>query len=801
MLNDIQYGLRQLTKSPAFTLIAVIALALGIAGSTAIFSVIDGVLLHALPYPESDHIVSLAQTVRSTAASRGAAAPANYVDWQAQSDVFESMAAGSGSQADLTDGDRPERVRMSTVTASLFPLFRVPPLLGRTLQPSDEKPGRDHVVVISSELWARRYGSEKSVLGRELMVNGEPHTIVGVMPAGFSPDGYGELWIPSPFGVPPNSLRVHEDPRPVRDSTYLDVWGRLKSGVTLEQARVEMDAIGQRLENQYPADNEDTGIRVLPIYEEAVGEIRPVLWVLFAAVGALLFIGCANVANLLLARAATRTREVSIRFALGASRARVIRQLLTESLLLALLGGALGVLLAAWAIPALLAIGPPGISSFKNIGLNGEVLAFTLATSVATGILFGLAPAISASSAAPADGLKQGERGGSAAASRGRAILIMIEVALSLVLLIGTGLMVKSFASLTRVHSGFTSDHLLIFNIGAPARWSEDEQIHFYHQTLERLRVVPGVLRVGAVSRLPLAGGNSARSFHVLGSSADYNADIRVGTPDYFKTMDIPLLRGRNFAEYDVKGAAPVAIVNDAFARAVFPGEDPLGKFITDFGPRNEKLQIVGVVGNVHHSSLATAPRPELYQPLGQAMWPGVFVTLRTAPANPLSLLPAVQEAVWSVNKSVPLGNPRTMKDLIARSLMQRRFTIVLLGIFAGTALLLAAIGLYGVISYSVAQRTRELGIRMALGAQRTDVLKLVVREGMTLVALGVAMGLAASIGLTRLISSLLFGVSATDPLTFAALAFALGAIALLACLLPARRASLIDPMIALRAE
>ncbi len=641
MFSDFRYALRTLAKTPDFAAIAVATLALGIASSTAIFSVIDGVLLHPLPYPDSDKIMALSQTTRSTGAASGASAPANYIDWAAQNDVFSNIAAARGAQTDLTDGDRAERVRSSMTTSSLFPLFGTSPILGRTLLPSDEQAGRDQVVVLSSELWTRRYGSDRGIIGREISLNGTPHTVIGVMPPNFSPDGYGELWIPSAWGVPTNSVRANVDPRPIRDSTYLDVWARLKPGVTLEKARTEMDAIGRRLENQYPTDNRDTGIRVTPLHEEVVGGIRPVLLLLFAAVGFLLFIGCANVANLLLARAATRSREISIRAAMGASRYRLIRQLLTESVLLSLIGGGLGALLAGWAIPLLMAMAPPALRNFKEIGLNGEVLAFSLSVSVLTGILFGLVPAISSSCASPAESLKQGERGSTASGSRRRAFLIATEVGLSLILLIGAGLMIKSFANLTKVDPGFTPARLLIFNIGAPATAEEDRQIQFYQQVVQRVANVPGVEHVAAISRLPFSGGNSGRTFNRPGNTKEERADIRIATPEYFQTMGIPLERGRNFNDHDVKGSLPVAIINEAAAKETFPGEDPIGKYIENFGPKNEKLQVVGVVGNVRHLALETAPRPELYQPLGQGMWPGVFVAVRTAPENPLTILPS----------------------------------------------------------------------------------------------------------------------------------------------------------------
>jgi putative ABC transport system permease protein len=801
LIYDLRYGIRMLLKNPGFTFAALITLALGIASSTAIFSVIDGVLLRPLPYPDSGNIMVMHPTTRTTGEPGGANSPGNYLDYAAQNGVFSHMAASRGEQANLADGDRPERVRATMVTSSFFPLFGISPILGRTLQPSDEQPGHNLVVVLSSELWARRYASDREIIGREILLNDEPHTVVGVMPPNFMPDNYGELWIPSAFGVPTNSIRPNVDPRPIRGSNYLDVFGRLKPGVSLEKARAEMDAISRRLENQFANDNWDTGMRVMPLHEDAVSKLRPVLLLLFAAVGFLLFIGCANVANLLLARAATRSREISIRAAMGASRYRLIRQLLTESVLLSIIGGGLGALLAAWAIPLLMSMAPPALRSFKEVGLNSQVLTFSLVVSVVTGILFGLVPALSSASGNPADSLKQGERGSTGGGGRRRAFLIATEVGLSLILLIGAGLMIKSFANLTKVAPGFNATRLLLFSIGASAKADEDRQLQFYQEIVRSVATVPGVQSVAAVSRLPFSGGNSSRTFNRLGSTKEDAADIRIATPDYFQTMDIPLVRGRNFTEHDTKGSALVAIINEETARQAFPGEDPVGQFVENYGPKSEKLQVVGVVGNVRHLALETAPRPELYQPLGQGMWPLMQITVRTAPENPLTLLPAVQQAVWNVSKSVPLGNPRSMNDMIARTLLQKKFTMLLLSIFAGAALLLAAIGLYGVISYSVAQRTRELGIRIALGAQKSDVLRLILRQGMTLVAAGIAFGVAASIGLTRLMATLLYGVSATDPLTFLALSIALLAVAFVACWLPARRASVVDPIVALHAE
>ncbi len=792
-MQDVRYGLRMLRKSPGFTVVAAIALALGIASTTAIFSVVDEVLLHPLPYPDSNRIVCLS--------GNGSASPANYLDWAAQNHVFSSMAASRGFPGNLTGGERPEHVRFTMVSANFFSLFGVDPLLGRGLFAEDEKAGSDHVVVLSYGLWKSRFGADPSLVGHNITLNDEPYTVVGVMPASFAPDGYGQLWMPSRWDVPPYPLTSEKDPRPVRDSSYFDAWARLKPGVTLAQARAEMDAISRRLEKQYP--DADAGVRpdVVVMQDNLVGDIRPTLLLLVAAVVLVLLIGCANVANLLLARATDRAKEVSIRSALGASRLRLIRQLLTESVLLALIGGTLGVLLAAWAVPALLTLSPPEISNFKHIGLNPEVLSFSIAVSVLSGILFGLAPAFHASRENLSGSLKEGERGSTSSRGRTRSALVVTEVALSLVLLIGAGLIVKSFVRLMNVDPGFNPENLLVFNVGLPPSASPERQDAFYQQVQERMEAVPGVQSAGVVSRLPLSGGNSDRTFRIPGSEKDYSADIRVSTPSYFRTMGIPLLKGRNFSEQDARGSVQVAVVNETLARNVFPGEDPIGKYILDFGPANNKIQIVGVVGNVRHEGLETAPRAEVYLPFGQAHWPSVFVVVRSKTSDPLALTSGVQNAVWSVDKDVPLSNLRTMQDVIALSVLRRRFTALLLAIFSCLAMLLAAVGLYGVMSYTVSQRTHEIGIRMALGAQKADVLKLVVKQGMSLVILGVVLGIVASVAATRLMSGLLFGVSATDPAVFGGIVALLAGVALAANYLPARRATKVDPMVALRYE
>ena len=801
MLNDFRFAFRQLFKSSAFTLVAIVTLGLGIAASTAIFSVVDAVLLHPLPYPDSDRIVTVSQTVRSTGVSTQDASPANFLDWATQNSVFSAIACARGWQANLSGGEQPERVRATMASSQFFTLFGVNPILGRAFGTADAQPGNAHVVVLSNGLWARRYGADRDVIGRDLTLDGEMFSIIGVMPATFSPDEYGELWIPSPADIPTHPLSPNEDPRTMRDRSYLDAWARLKPGVTLARARAEMSAIAQRLEKQYPDADQDTGVALVPAHEEMVSDIRPMLLILFGAVSLVLLIACANVANLLLARAASRSREIAIRTALGASRGRLLRQLLTESLLLALLGGAVGVVLALWALPLLLSLSPPEIGEFTGIGLNGRLLGYSLLASILTGALFGFAPALFASRANPNESLREGERGSSLGKSSARSALITAEIALSLVLLVGAGLMMKSFVRLTQVNPGFNPDHLLVFNIGLPSSAEPARQTSFYEEVVERLRALPGVESVGAVSRLPLAGGNSSRSFNIPGSDQSYDADIRVSTPEYFKTMGIALLKGRNFTAHDAADSLPVAIINETAAANVFPGQDPIGKYLTNFGPKSTKLQVIGVVGTVRHEALDKAGRPEVYLPLAQSQWPSMFLAVRSAISNPLTLIPAVQSAVWSIDRNVPLASPRTMQDVLAHSVMRRKFAMLLLSIFAGLATLLAAIGLYGVISYSVAQRTKEIGIRMALGGQRSDMLRMVLRQSVRLVLIGVLIGVPVAFAATHLLGALLYGVGAADVTTYLFVIVLLGAAAFVASLTPALRATKVDPMVALRYE
>jgi putative ABC transport system permease protein len=799
LLQDVRYALRQLAKNPGFTAVATIALALGIGSTTSIFSVVDQVLLHPLPYPDSDQVLKVSQTFQGKMTDD--ASPANYADWVAQNHVFSAMAASRGWQGSMTASSRPERVKGTMATPSFFSLFGVTPIIGRALVASDAAPGSDHVVVLGYGLWQRDFAADRAIVGRDIQLNGEKYAVVGVMPPNFSPDDYGELWLPSPWDLPTHPLAPDKDPRQFRDRNYLDVWARLKPGVTLQQAHAELETIGSRLEKQYPNDNQNTGITFLPLHEYVVGDVRQVLLVLLAAVVVVLLIACANLANLLLARATVRAREISIRTTMGASRSRLLRQLLTESILLSLLGGFLGLLLAVAAVPSLLALSPPDIRQFKEIGVNREVLAFSFLVSVICGVIFGLIPALQASRSNPNQFLKEGERGSTAGRSRTRSALVIVEVGLSLVLLVGAGLLVKSFSRLMNVNPGFDPDHLLTFNLGLPPSSDAAHQAAFYRQVEQGLQALPGVQSVGAVSRLPLAGGNSSRSFNLPGDTTGYDADIRISTPDYFSAMGIPLLKGRFFAGSDRDSSLNMVIVNDALVRAVFPGQDPIGKQLTNFGPDAITLQIIGVVGNVRHVGLDAAPHAEMYQLLGQASWPSMFFAIRSATSDPTTLTSAAQKVVWDINKDVSLANLRTMQDLIANSVQRRKFSMLLLTIFAATAMLLAAIGLYGVMSYSVAQRTKEIGVRMALGARRPDVLALVVKRGMALVGIGIAVGIVLSLAMARLIAGLLFGITATDPLTFIAVAVLLGLVAFVANYLPARRAASVDPMVALRYE
>ena len=806
LLQDLRYAIRMMVSNRGFTAVAVLALALGIGANTVIFSVVNAVLLRSLPFPEPGRIVMVFESDLKKQ-SREAIAGANFVDWRGQNQVFENIATYRQDTFSLTGGDRPERAWGVVTTASLFPVLGVKPILGRVFQPDDENRGSGRVAVISQSLWERRFASDPNVVGQKLTANGEPLTIIGVMPALFRFPEETDLWIPPRQSVPEHVLRPTVNMATNRDSHYLDAIASLKPGVTLEQARADMNAVALHIQEQNPGEM-DRGVSLVTLREYQIGDIRPTLLILFGAVGFVLLIACANVANLLLARAATRHQEIAVRTALGANRLRLVRQLLTESLVLSVAGGGLGLLFAVWGIAPLTALMPANMPGAKDMRVDGKVLGFTLGVSLVTALVFGLVPALQATKSDLNESLKEGGRGGTAGAhrSRARSLLVVSEIALSLVLLIGAGLMIKSFIRLEQVNPGFETRNVLTMRLSLPAAQYPDgrRRAAFFQQVVERIGALPVAQSVAAISRLPLTPGNSSRSFEIEGSPNDSSgdgpsADYRVISSDYFQALGIPLLNGRAFTEQDNGDAPPTAIINETAARRYWPNEDPLGKRLR-IESDDPWMEIVGVVGNVKHVGLDSQSKAELYMPYLKDPWPFMTVVVRSA-SNPKILADAMRNEVWAVDKDLPVPDIKTMDDLLSGSVARRRFNMMLLGIFAAIALVLAAVGIYGVMSYSVTQRTHEIGIRMALGAKQSDVVKLVVGQGITLTLIGVGLGLAGALALTRVLASLLFEVGTTDPATFIAISILLTGVALGACFVPARRAAKVDPMIALRYE
>ena len=801
--QDLRYGVRMLLRSPGVTFVAILAIALGVGANTTIFSVVNTVLLRPLPFAESEKLVKVLTTDAKRGRNDLPTSFPNFTDWREQNGTFEHMTAYSEASATLAGSDMPEQIYGVAATSDMFPLLGVKTFLGRPFLPEEEKPGSAPVAVISYGLWQRRFGSDRKLVGQQVMLDGKSTTIVGVMPPGFKfplDAEKTEIWSP---------LDPTSEMNKSRGSRYLDVVARLKAGATMQQAQSDMDAIARRLEEQYQGNNMGRGIRLVSLYEDTVGNVRPALLVLLAAVGCVLLIACANVANLLLARSAARHKEIAVRTALGASRWRIIRQLLTESVLLSSVGGISGLLLAMWGVDVLLKLIPSSVPRTQEIAMDARVLGFTLAVSLLTGIVFGLAPALQASRLNLNESLKEGGRGSTEGwrRNRVRSLLVVSEVALSLMLLIGAGLLIKSFQRLRDINPGFNPDRVLTMSLVLPeAKYDEAEkQSLFFQQLVGKASQLPGVESVGLIHPLPLGGSHTTTTFTIegrppLAPSDQLNANTRAVSTDFFRAMGIPLIKGRVFTEKDSGDAPKVMLVNETLARRFFAGEDPIGKRAIVY-PFKEPCEIVGIVGDVKHRSLDTEAGPEFYLSYLQSPQPEMSLVARTTSSDPAGLANTIQSTVLQLDKDQPVSDVKTMNQLLGESTASRRFNMLLLGIFAFIALVLASVGIFGVMSYTVTQRTHEIGIRMALGAQVRDVFKLVVGQGMILVLIGVSLGTLGAFAVTRLMSSLLYGVSATDPLTFVGVALLLAAIAFLACLIPARRATKVDPMVALRYE
>jgi predicted permease len=805
--QDVRYGIRMLAKRPGFTIIAVLALALGIGANMAIFSVVNAVILRPLPYKDPEQIVTILGTAPKLDIDVFPVSGPDFVDWRNQNHVFEQLAALEEASFNLTGaGGEPERVSSASASAALFSLLGVNASLGRTFRDEEERAGRNKVVVLNNGLWRRRFNANPALIGQTILLSGEAYTVIGVMPKTFHfPEGDTEtsVWVP---------LDVTAGETGRRGRRNLIVVGRLKRGVSLTQAQTEMEGISQRLAAEYPGSNADWDVKVSGLQALLTEDIEPALLILFGAVGFVLLIACANVANLQLARAAARQKEIAIRLALGASRARLMRQLLTESVLLSLMGGAVALLFALWSIDALVAALPEDVPRAGEIGLDRYALGFTLLVSLLTGVLLGLAPAWQGTKPDLTEGLKEGGTSlmGAGRRNRVRSLLVIGEVALSLLLLIGAGLMLKSFYRLREVKPGVDPHNVVTMQINLPpARYAEDyKQSNFFGTVLERISALPGVASAGATTNLPFIG-DSQSDFTIEGRpEAQTPKDALIASydsvsPSYFRATGIPIVKGRAFTEQDKKSALPVAVISETMARRFFGGEDPIGKHIRggDSETNRPWLTIIGIAGDVRRYGLAERLRPEIYYPFLQQPQAAMSLVVRTTAADPLSIATAVRREVLGVDKDQPVYDIKTMDSLLAQSIASNRLAVWLLGLFAVLALVLASIGIYGVIAYSVTQRTREIGIRMALGARPRDVLRLVVGQGMMLTLIGIGLGLAGAIALTRLMASLLFSVSPTDPLTFAVISALLAVVALLACYIPARRATKIDPMVALRHE
>jgi putative ABC transport system permease protein len=802
LLQDVLYGLRRLSRAPGFALVAIGTLALGIGANSAIFSIIDAVLLKPLPFHDSESLVQVAQVWEGKPAVYS---PQNFLDVVAQAKSFESLAAIDTADVTLTGQGAPAHVPAAAVSAGFFDLLRVKPLHGRGFADGENEPGQSHVVVLGHRLWTHRFGADPEIVGRSVQIDRQPYLVVGVAPAGFSFPHDVELWTP-----------VEYDPvfrEKSRGAWYLNVIGRRAAGVSLERAREDVRTIAARLATQYPDANEGVGGTVIPLHKAIVGEVRNALLVLLGAVGLVLLIACVNVANLLLARVASREGELAVRTALGAGRGQLVRQLLTESVLLALLGGAAGLLLASLSLDALLALRPEGMARLAEVRIDRDVVAFATALSVFTGLLFGVFPALHMTRRATAQSLREGGR--ALLTGRGgrlRGGLVVGQMALAMVLLAGAGLLIKSFTRLIRVDPGFHVEKALTFRISLPpsAYAEEPRRTAFYEELLARLGALPGVRSTGGVWGLPLGGNKAYMSFAVEGRpplppAQQPSMQMQIATADYFRTMEIPVTRGRGFEPGDRAGAPQVVLLSETAVRRFFAGEDPIGKRIKvgwrrPDGQPEAGGEVVGIVGDVKEMTLAGETQPEIYIPYPQLPMESMDVVLRSA-VPPSSLMSLAQAVVRELDPELPVARLRTLDDVVSRSLSEPRFYTLLLGAFASVALLLAALGIFGVMSYAVVQRSREIGIRVALGALPGHVLGAVLRQALVLAGSGVMIGLGGALALSQALAGLLFDVSPTDPATLGGMAILLTTVALLASYLPARQATRVDPVVALRSE
>jgi len=800
MTRDLIYAIRTLLKRPGFLLVALSTLALGIGATTAMFTVVNAVLLQPLRYPEPDRIVILESINPRQGITQSTSSVPDIVDWQQQSQSFERISGFFSGGVFIATGDETERVRSSGVSPEFFPLFRIQPLSGRAIQADDVQQGRDPIAVISYALWQRRFGGAADIVNRQVVLNGKTATIIGVMPAGFNYPGDTELWVP--FGL--NAANE------VRENRFVNAVARLRPGVSIAQAQAELDTINQRLEQNYAISNTGWSARLTELRERLVGELRTSLFMLFGAVAFVLLIACANVANLLLARSAYRQKEIAVRTALGASRLRIMRQLLTESVLLSIVSGVIGLVLSVWLIKFLIALSPPNSPRFDEISINWQVFAFVFGLTIFAGLLFGLVPALQTSRANLNETLKESGRSGAPGGTRNRigSLLIVSEVSLSFVLLASSGLLIKSFMHLREINPGFQPDNVLAVRLTLPpGKYKQGEpRAQIYQQLVAQVKTVPGVQSAGAILSLPLGGDtfNVGRGVLLEGKPAraeeQTNASHLVITPDYFTTLQIPVKQGRAFTDFDNAQSPKVVIVNETMARQLWPGQSPIGKRFSIWLDEKFSREVVGVVGDTK-GSLDEPAGSQMYVPYAQdANWGSLSLVVRTN-GEPTAVAGAMREAIKSIDRGVVTYNLRTMNDVVSTSAAPRRAPMLLLSSFAGVAMLLAMIGIYGITSYYVTQRTREIGVRMALGAQISDVLKLVLRRAMLLALIGVGVGIAGAIAVTRYLETLLFGVKPVDAITFAAVALGMVIVALVASLIPARRATKVDPLTALRYE